>query len=157
MKKILILAVLLMALSVSANDLSVLYTDSIGVADTAIASKRVDTVYSDPPMYIAGFNQFNFFKSIIPYHNDTNWATDTFFVKFQHSFDRVNWMTCEIDTLLDTTSGSIDEFVLKSADSAIGNWGRLMLIHWDSLEATGPALLNNAYKYTIKLWIAPKQ
>ena len=139
-----------------ANDLDVLYTDSISVADTAITSIRADTVYS-AAMDIRWQNQFNFYKSIIPFNgSDTNWVNDTFFVKFQHSFDRANWFTCEIDTLLDTSIGTIDEFVLKTSDSVVGNWGRLMMIHWDSLETTQPGLLSNAYKYRIKLWIAPK-
>ena len=154
-KKIIFLLVLFIGTNLMANDLSVLYTDSI--ADTAITTVRADTVYSDPVMDIRWKNQFNFYKSIIPYNGmDTNWVNDTFFVKFHHSFDRVNWFTCEIDTLLDTTIGSIDEFVLKTSDSVIGNWGRLMMIHWDSLETTQPALLSNTYKYRIMLWIAPK-
>lgn len=147
-----VLVLLLLCGSASANDLTAVYVDNISVADTVAASERHDTAYSGV-MDITGMTNLRFFVNLSAGINDTNWTNDSFFLKFQHSFDMSNWHVCEVDTLLDVGSGW-SPLNLSAADSVYGNWGRLMLIHKDILEADAPDLLNNNYYKTAKLWIS---
>ena len=141
------------AVSVSATDLTLFYSDTIQAADTAAATVRVDTVYS-LAMDVRGATRLQFAAALaaaVP-GEDTNWTADTFFVKLQHSFDKVNWRVMEIDTLLDTGFGWS---VLNpaTADSVVGWYSRCMLVHWDSLEATGEDIVDRIYKYKASLYI----
>ena len=144
---------LLLSINVSATDLVIDFVDSIEVADTAIASIRADTAYSSI-IPIWGFNRIQFFAQLglLEGYHDTNFAADTFFVDFQHSFDRVNWNLWLCDTF---QTNDTDWVVLNvsTADSVVGKWGRARFIHWDSLEATGPGILANTYGKRLYLWM----
>lgn len=156
MKKFLMVSLLLMCMSVSANDITIYYTDSIVGGDTAAEAVRCDTVYSYI-IDISKFNSFTFFSELTsdPY-NDTAWADDTFWVDFQHSFNRKDWRVIQIDTFL--ASGADWSAVnLKTTASIIGNWGRARLIHWDTLGADTPGIEDNVYKKKLQLWIGEKR
>lgn len=139
--------------SVGAQTAQITYTDDFVAADTALNSERIDTVFS-PLFDIAGWTSLQFFVDLEK-AADTNWTDDTFFVDFQHSFDGDTWNTCLVDTLLDVGVGW-SVLTLERADSVIGNYGRARMIHYDKLEATGPALFENEYTYLLKFWMSYK-
>lgn len=163
MKKCLLVLMVLMLLPCMgwATDLNVVLIDSIVGADTANATVRLDTVWSPARRLSTGYfgpNVIHFFSvlSAVPYHTDTNWVDDTFFVKFQTSCDLVTWDTREVDTLLDNGSGW-STLVIDADTSYFGSWGRAMLIHWDTIgSGDSPGIEDNAYYKQLKLWITPK-
>lgn len=159
MKKLLLVLMLLPCL-VGATDLYVVLLDSIIGADTAAETVRCDTVYSPVERLASGDfgpNVIHFFSVLAAdgVNPDTNWADDTFFVKFQTSCDLVTWDTREVDTLLDNGSGW-STLVMDADTSYFGSWGRAMLIHWDTVGADSPDLEDNAYRKKLQLYISPK-
>lgn len=153
MKKILMaLVVLAMPIMASAQmytgvpePLTLSFTDNISTADSVAAATRVDTAWSGL-MNLAGLNRLQFYVDLeAGSAGDTNWTADTFFVKFQSSFDGDTWLTYELDTLLDIGTG-YPALVLLSSDSVFGFYGRAMLVHWDSMEAAAEIQGNNYYK-----------
>lgn len=159
MKRILLIALLTLVIcgQVGATDIRVVLVDSIVAADTAITSTRADTVYSSA-MRLEYFRFLQFYSKAVPFSNfaDTNWATDTFFVDFQTSENRIHWVTHEIDTFL-TTDSSYSPLNLDCDATVFGNWGRIRFIHWDSMETTQPGLFENAYRKELELWVIPKK
>lgn len=159
MKKCLLVLLVLMLLPYAgwATDLNVLLIDSIVGADTANAVVRCDTAYSSIER-LTGVKVIHFFSVLAaePYHSDTNWADDSFFVNFQTSFDRVNWDVHEVDTFLE--NGIAWSPLLMNSDSGIfGYWGRAMLIHWDTIgNGDEPDIEDNAYYKRLQLWISLK-
>ena len=127
------LILLLIPVVVCGNDLSVTYTDSIAVADTGTV--RRDTVFTPKVEIKTRFLQFGCKLSALQHWEDTNWGNDTFFVKAQTSFDGTNWITVEIDTLLDNGYGTSGKILDRDAD-VFGNYLRGVLIHVDSLGNT---------------------
>ena len=137
--------------NVGAQTAQITYVDDFVAADTALNSERLDTAFSSY-FDIAGWTSLQFFAELQNV-DDTNWVNDTFWVDFQHSFDGNTWHTCLVDTLLDVGVGW-SVLTLERADSVIGNYGRARLIHYDKLEATGPALFENEYIYRLNLWMS---
>jgi hypothetical protein len=137
-----------------ANDVRVLFADTIVAADTG--DVRLDTVFT-PAMDITDKDEITFYSGLWPYGSwgDTNWTDDSFFVKFQHSPDGKKWTTlAEIDTFLTTDSGW-STLLLGRNDSVLGNYGRGMLVHWDSIgvgEDDG-SIIGNAYYKEFIFWI----
>lgn len=157
MKRLLtVLALMSVVGSVSANDLRATIVDSIAVADTVGASTRIDTAVT-PAMDIRGVRYLQFFSKLVPYGNatDTNWASDTFFVDVLSSADRITWKVHQVDTFL-TSDSSWSPLNLDADATVFGNWIKGRVIHWDSLEATGPGLLANTYSKELQLWVIPK-
>lgn len=154
-KSLLTLLTILAFSSVSATDLSVVYIDTILAADTAITNVRADTVYTGS-MDFGKWRYMQFYVDLQAtgqsVNVDTNWAADTFFVDVQHSFDRVNWVTVEVDTLLTSGTG-VPVLNIDRDGSVVGNWLRGRFIHWDSMETTQPSLLNNKYEKKMILYI----
>lgn len=152
MKKYLFLFLLLLPVVVSANDVSVSYVDTIKAADTAVQSINADTsITSVIPLH--GVSRCQFYYSIEPYSGLFNLTADTFYVYLQHSFDQVSWRNVLLGKATDTTH-AWSTMNYNASDSVIGNWGRFMVIHRDSAEATQPDSLANVRGATYKLWIS---
>lgn len=163
MKKLLMLFGLILVLSpihaeaqyldIRADSFSIVYIDTLSAGETTATDVRADTVLSDLYDMERMFRFMSFYThSYIPAgFSDTNFLTDTFFVKFQHSMDKVTWTTVDVDTFFDTGSGW-SSFVFDSQDSAFGRWGRFMFIHWDSLEVTA-TLTGNTYRKAVDFFI----
>lgn len=132
-----ILAVLIVIVGGSAlgADYRLVYVDSIIAADSNAI--RHDTSYSGIFEVLGRHIQFG--TGLYPYlgYSDTNWGSDTFFVSLQSSFDRKNWVAHAIDTAVDT-GYQVSTVLLDRDATVIGNWGRIMLIHRDSI-GTGEA------------------
>lgn len=156
MKKLLMLIMLSLPIATPATDLSVIYIDTINSGDTAIATVRLDTVFT-PILSFAEWRYMQFYVDLqaSPPNAggvDTNWATDTFFINVQHSFDRTNWVTVEVDTLFDAGTG-VPVLNFDKDATIVGPWLRGMFIHKDSLEASGTALVDNTYSKNMVLYI----
>lgn len=164
MKRLILLGMLLlMAVPASANDISVIYADTITAADTG--DVRVDTVWSPwvrmPQDRRAASRFFNFAVEIAARGNDTNWVDDTMWVKLQMAFDASDTTigatpltTFEVDTLLDVGE-AIQEDILDADATVLPSWGRLLFIHFDSIgvgEADSALTANAVYTKTITLW-----
>lgn len=149
MKKLLILGVCVLIAGVAvANDLSVVFTDSIVAADTG--DVRVDTTYTGS-MDISDLDYLTFVAKLSAYQafKDTNWTDDTFFVNLQHSFDGQTWTTlAALDTLLDNGTG-YSVLQINRTDSILYNQVRGMLIHWDSIGVGegDAALVDSTYGF----------
>lgn len=155
MKRLLLILMLTALPYVSgANDLSVIYNDSISATDSIAATVRQDTVFT-PWVDIRGYKAIHFYSYLVPYFTDTNWTNDTFFINAQTSFNRIGLKTYLVDTFL-TSDSSWSPLKLNTTDSIFGNWMRGMLIHKDSMEAAAD-IKGNEYKKEFKLWIAPKK
>lgn len=161
MKKLIFLALLAMAVSAGANDITIKYADTITAADSN--DVRVDTIVSR--WYHLSKGRFiNFGVHIAPDPEglrDTNWVDDTMFIKFQTTFDASstakNWIpvtTFEVDTLLDT-GRAIDESILDADATVLPPWGRLMFIHFDSIgtgDADSALVASRVFEKLITLW-----
>lgn len=156
MKMTAVLAVLLLFAGLAAaNDLSLVFTDSIVPADSA--DERADTAYTSAVMLDPSLGRFQFYSKIEAYSNkdDTNWTDDTFFVKLQKSVDGQTWTTSlEIDTFL-TNGESFSPLNVSVSDSVYGYYVRGMVVHWDSIGAgeADSALVNRDAPFYKKVWI----
>ncbi|MEW6110620.1 MAG: hypothetical protein AB1664_00695 [Thermodesulfobacteriota bacterium] len=159
MKRLLfVLVLVLMAVpSLRANDYAFSHTRTIAAADTLADSIRVDTTYDEQWIDLRGRTQFNFWYGLYGTASDSDFTADTFFVKLQHG---PRYATATDSRVIDlatfTTIGDSlvwSTFEWLRADSVIGNWGRLMVIHQDSNEADIGELLGNSYKYDVQVWI----
>lgn len=150
------LAVMLPML-VWSTDIGITYVDTIKSADTAIEAVLVDTLYSDAfrinQRYLAFYQVLSAPGG--PWGPGIDLTNDTFFFKLQHTFDLSNWITVstELDTLTDVGQGASTTLLDRDA-TVIGSWGRLMFIHWDSVEATSPDSLNLVRQLEAKLYIS---
>lgn len=151
-KLLLLLAILLVPALVGANDLTINYVDTIVAADTAVQAINVDTLWTSE-MDIRGANRYQFHYDIDPLVTHMNLTQDTFYVYFQHSFDRKVWRNWLLGKEIDTVA-TWATLNASTADSVIGNWARYMVIHRDSTEATAPDSLGFIRGARIRLWIA---
>ncbi len=164
MKRLILLGILLlMAVPASADDISIIYADTITADDTGTV--RVDTVWSPwrlmPYDRRASSRFFNFAVDIAARGNDTNWGDDSMFVNLQLAFNSSDTslaatpvVTIELDTLLDV-GAVIQEDLLDADATVLPPWGRLLFIHTDSIgvgEADSALAANAVYTKTIKLW-----
>ncbi len=155
-----VMLVWLVSQSVVADDLQLLFVDAIGT-DTAADSIRADTAYS-PAFDISKYQTLEFGVKVAAHINgrftDTNWTADTFFVYFQRSFDKETWTApWKIDTVLNNQALVFDEFIQNRDTIPFGDWGRLMFIHWDSVEADMPDALNRTYYKQVNLYLGGKK
>lgn len=156
MKKLLLLLALLCVTGVQANDISVLYPDTINASDTD--GVRFDTVYS--ARFVPSKFPSYWFKIQIDLapdgRNDTNFASDTLQCYLQQSYNGFDW------SALKTMS---DEFVLGGNDTTVAvstnlhpdtvytePYWRFMWIYTDSITG-GTALVGNIYYKNLKVWI----
>lgn len=143
----------------TAEDMNMVFSDSIIPADSA--DVRFDTAFTEWRS-IAEYNKIQFYSRLlaIPGFDDTNWVDDTFWINVQTSFNRVAVKTHLVDTFLDNSS-SWSPYVLTATDSVFGPWIRGMVIHWDSIDVgdADSALVNRArsFKKNVQFWFAPKQ
>ena len=153
MKKIL-LALLLLCATVSANDLTVDYADLIG-ADTN--GTRTDTAYT-PSMFVGGYDRLWFTVSIKGLAYDTGFANDSYFVFIQHSPNKIDWSTTGNDTLQKILKGDNDT-TLNIATSinrdsvVVGNYVRVKFLHRNAL-ANKQALTANTYSKRLRAWVS---
>ncbi len=152
--RILLILLLLTSVAKAGDFGEIIFRDSITPADTLAEALRVDTIYSKK-YKLDGATNYQFGKNIYSGNPpDTNWASDTFFVDFQHSFDGVNWRTWLVDTAVTTDGWSWSVLNISSLDSVVGGFGRARLIHWDSTETTTmDGLAGNVYVTKLNLWI----
>ncbi len=161
MKKLLLLLVLLMmvAPSVSANDLWVNYVDTFTDGDTD--DIRVDPVYTTI-MRIDKWAMY-WFKIQIDngYDNlpDTNFANDSVFVAFQHSFDKQTWTT-GLALSAGIALGEADTIVTVAASLNLDStytetWGRARFIYTDSVTST-PELDGESFYRKFTAWFMGK-
>lgn len=158
MKKLtqyLLLLILLLSGSVWANDLTVVFSDSIVPADSN--DVRADTVYTDAMRLDPHLGRLQFYSKLVAdgAKDDTDFTDDTFFVKLQKSVDSLAWTTfAEIDTFLDSDSG-FSVLNLSTTDSVLGYWVRGELIHWDSVGSSeaDSTLVNRDAPFYKKLWL----
>ena len=145
---------LLMALPVigSANDKIIVYVDTIVAADTAIEAINVDTLWSEWDR-VYGASRLQFFYDIEPTVTHMKLTEDTFYVYWQHSFNLGDTRNVLLGKATDT-GATWSAVNLSVADSVVGNWGRFMVIHRDSTDATSPDSLANIRGAKINLWIA---
>ncbi len=143
---------MLMLLGVEANDKTIEYVDTIVIADTIAEAINADTIYTEP-MDIRGFNRYQFFYHITPFVEYMDLTEDTFFVAFEHSFDKLVWREVALGKSIDTIT-VWPTMNITTADSIIGNWGRYRVIHRDSTDADSPDSLGNIRGAKIKLWIS---
>lgn len=150
------LTVLLASNIANATDVSITYIDTISETDTTAEDAHADTLYSAAAR-IDGFRFLSFYTTMFapPAKTDSNFTGDTFFVSLQHSYDKANWITfgTDVDTLLDTAR-AISPLIIDRDASALGAWGRLRFIHWDSTEADVPGIFGNTYSKKVTLWIS---
>lgn len=164
MKRLILLGILLlMAVPASANDITLIYADTITASDTG--TTRFDTIFSPwirmPQDRRAASRFFNFQVDVEARGNDTNWVDDTMFVQLQLAFNSSVQtsaaspvVTIEIDTLLDV-GAAIQEDLLDADATVLPPWGRLVFIHHDSIavgEADSALAANAIYTKTIRLW-----
>lgn len=166
MKKLLMLMLpLLIAPAIQANDLTGIYTDSIG-ADSN--STRTDTFYT-PSARIQEFDRIWLTIEIEGVSKDsasanyaatdTVFTNDSFFVFFQSSANLVDWTINEQDTLIKIKKGANDTIVnvanSVSRDSAnwVGNYGRIRVVHRNALT-NQQALTANNYRKRITAWLS---
>lgn len=161
MKKIIMLILLLAVLAPvsQATDVSAVFIDTFSVEDTIAAATELDSIFSG--WFPTGdYSRFQFYLMLKPYENYAvpKLTNDTFFIEIQHSFDRYITWPMKIDTLLDTsTVGLRDEFQLIASDSVIGEWMRLVLIHWDETEADSPDSVDLIRAVRAVLYITGRQ
>ena len=159
MKKI-TLAICLSVLSLAASSKADMWTgamhDTINVADTN--ARRADTVISKV-FNIAEYHRLRFALRI-ENKNDTNFANDSVWVKWQYSHDTKTWSAVK-DTLLkfalpnyplDTTFNSAITYNRDTVD--IGMYGRALIIKAHTLgSGAGIPIVNNVYKRNVTVFV----
>ncbi len=156
-KLILILVLLLMYVTAPAEQLQVIYNDSI-LADTN--GTRADIIYT-PAMDLSNIKRLWFDLQIEGYNNqDTSFANDSFFVGFQTSFDNKNWTSHILgdSALFKIKKGANDTIVTTTVgidrdSSYCGNFGRLRIVHRNALS-NQQALTANVYQKRITGWVS---
>ena len=158
-----LLAVLLLFLAASAfgEELTVVRskTYSLGT-DTVAAKKFIDTTFS-APIDISQFHNmwFQVEYDTRPFLRDTDFVADSATYGLQTSNDRINWTnygtSLGVIPLKSADLDSIFNSTLKiNRDSTItGNYMRLRVIYWDSLEANAPSLINTTYGKVYRVWV----
>lgn len=143
-------------------------------ADTVAAVLYGDTAYSevtflgDPGnMFMRAYNftQMQFFLQMDKAATatyDSNLVDDTFFIALQTSFANdpgdTNWTThTALWTCLDDSNNIVStatwNAALASSPTVFGSYGRLRVIHRDSVEADCPTRLNKSFSKTVELII----
>lgn len=159
MKKLFSIAIFVLGLGLSShavlpNQLGVIYSDIITTADTGTI--RADTVYS--AWEWMGIGRFlTMAVQAIAITRDTNWVDDSLFFDLQLSYggsiaDLIT--TIEVDTLLNDST-SIDVVIYDADATVLPPWGRLRVIHWDSIavgEADSALADSATYVQELKLW-----
>ena len=148
----------MIAPATQATDLSVIVYDSISAADTVANAVRRDTFYT-PWAAINNANRFQMFYTILADGSNPliSLADDSFLIKFQHSFDRINLRSWNVGQLGDTTIGTWGTVNFSLADSVVGNWGRGVIIHYDTAEADQPDSVGLVRNAQFNLWIGNKK
>lgn len=138
-----------------ANDYQFDYTRTMVANDTTADSIRVDTVYDNTWIDLRGLQTINFWYGTYSW-SDTAFTADTFKVYLQHG---PRWGVATDSRLMAignsvATDDSLiwSSFELSRTDSMVGNWGRFMMIYWDSTEADDSALIGNVYKWHLQVW-----
>jgi hypothetical protein len=163
-KFIVMCAVILMASTVSGQDLWAIMVDSIVGADTAAETERWDTVYSSVinlehtlggspsrvQFYVTLGGLTGEFAELGG--TDTAFADDTFWIDLEHSYDQSTWAVKQVDTLLAEGTGYGTDLVASATN--FGDYARLRVIHYDSLGADTPGVEDNAYRWLIKVWLS---
>ena len=112
---------------------------------------------------IEGVTQLHFFAKLGPPFPDgsiidTNFASDSFFINVQLSFDRVTVVkTVELDTLLNDANVFTGNDLILS-DSIYGGWMRAMIIWRDTANIlTSGAIIGKTYGKTLQLHYSVKK
>lgn len=157
MKKLLLIVSLILAINPSsfADEIILDYEDIITAADSN--DIRVDTAYS--PWKEMGLGRFlNYAIEAMAWASgiwtDTNWTDDSMFFHLEMKFPHSSVTTLiELDTLYD--NGGVLGATIYDADATIlPPWGRLRLIHWDSIgvgEADSALVDSAKYVKRIKM------
>lgn len=148
--------------------------------DTAATTKIADTSYSSPfrlgstynvPYRGGAFSEVKLWTNIQAYwtnlahdeaqYKDSNWTADTFFVSLQSGWKKADGtyeytVTTAIDTFVATGSSNSTLNLARSA-TVFGDWGRLMLIRRDSLEATAQSKIGRGYGAEITVYFTGLQ
>lgn len=149
-----LLAIILIAPSIFATDLSVIYVDTLDGADTNTV--RCDTAYTgiiDLSEY--GRAWISVAIEGIGYPLDTSFANDTFFVFLQYSPNRINWT--KSDTLQKILKGANDTIInlttpILNRDSLnVGNFFRVMFCH-RNVASDCVAAEGNSYSKKLTAW-----
>lgn len=157
MKKLILMAACgLLALGVMANDLSVVYYDTITAADTAATAVDIDTVYTGT-QDIRKYDYLSFYGKVTGFGSNgfspMNFTGDTTRAKVQLSANRIEWRTMQTNVLLPDDSGW-SALELIATDSLIfGNYLRGMFIHFDSTEATCVDSIGLLRSAKCELWV----
>ena len=147
---------------VGANDMSIIFADTIVAADTVLAtSYRVDTVYS-PSFRVSDFSRLWFSLSLEAEPTDTNWANDTFDVAIESSYDDKNWIlfsTAAYQRILKGANDTVDirpSGIVARDSLNFGNYMRVRWVHRDSIseDASGDALPGNIYRTKLTAWLS---
>ena len=108
-------------------------------------------------------SKLHFFAKLSPHFpdgniRDTNFASDSFFINVQLSFDRVNVVkTVELDTLLNDADVLTGNDLIVS-DSIYGGWMRAMIIWRDTANIlTSGAIIGETYGKTLQLHYSIKK
>lgn len=161
MRRLLLLALLLLAGAVSATDFeTVKLLDTIMSADTAADQTWSKTVYSDAK-YIGDWCFLGFYWKIGP--TDSNGIALTAFssdedsveVFFQtsHNKDFTDAVSYKIDSATAMSDSGRVGLHLSCIDSTIGDWGRLKLRRRDSTGADMPDSVSVVRGLECKLWL----
>lgn len=146
---------LLMPVYSEANDLLILFSDSITAADTTAEGTREDTLYS-PWFYMNGASSIHFFTHMGAHPSslkpDTAFTDEEYRFDFQLSMNQIDLKTYELDTLAANGSSFQEDDDLVAVSEVFGNWGRFRLIHWDSTEADMPDAFERVYYKNCGLW-----
>jgi len=164
--KKLLLAVLLLAGSVSATDVATYNYTRTWAGDSAAGAKRVDTVYSNP-FYLAGKPGYCYWFSCAERQQpgsvrDSNFTGDSLFFRIQHASDPTlpnkYWTTLALQTIVLNNAITVDTVVnstvkLRADSTWTGEWARAMFIYVDSSEAAAAGPVGRSYYKQFKLFL----
>lgn len=149
--------------SVSANDVSVEYKDSLTTGETN--ATRADVFYTSVidtrefkriwlTLQIQGIRKDDNGENSVA--TDTVFANDSFFVFYQYSSDKINWFTSTNDTLQKIKKGANDTILNIATDLSrdslhLGNYARIKFLHRNKL-ITETGLPGNSYTKRLTVW-----
>ena len=160
MKKLLLLVSLILTSGAWASDLSVDYTRTFLAADTINNAFRADTLYT-PWQDLRPYRRFWLgiqYFSLMPW--DTEFVTDSLDAWFQTSMNKKTVWTYGSTVVLNPpivadSSGIVMKSTLciKPDSFFVGQYGRMMFIVTDSMEADAPTLINKTIYKRFVAWI----
>ena len=158
MKKLLIgLFVLMLSMSATANDLSVVHYDTIVAADKV--DMNVDTIYTSA-MDVRDLTKFSISIGWGKMSPGKNWASDTLMAaELQYSLDKQDWRTMATDLITTEAIAAEDTIIFSTVwfgrdTGSFGNWVRLKFsIQKDTLAtAADSALVGDVFMRQYSGW-----